>query len=114
MEVLLRKAILSEDCINDLVRPLRDAGWSVNVGEPDERALHLTVVATADGERHSVSLLYSCATENAMYRKLAETSDAILYRGAPYRQEQYAYGLAIHVGPVAGWQPPLAPHRRGA
>jgi hypothetical protein len=112
--VLLRKAILSEDCINDLVRPLRDAGWSVNVGEPDERALHLTVVATADGERHSVSLLYSCATDNGIYRKLAETSDVILYRGATYHQEQYAYGLAIHVGPVAGWQPPLAAHRRGA
>jgi len=25
--VTLRKAILSEDCMNDVVRPLRDAGW---------------------------------------------------------------------------------------
>jgi hypothetical protein len=29
--VTLRKAILSEDCMRDLVRPLRDAGWSVEV-----------------------------------------------------------------------------------
>lgn len=112
--VLLRKAILAEDCINDLVRPLRDAGWSVDVGESDDRALYLTVVATADGEQVAVSLLYSCATANAIYRKLAEASNAILYRGAPYHQDQHAYGLVIHVGPVAGWQPPLAPHRRGA
>jgi hypothetical protein len=29
--VLLRQAMLSEDCLRDLVRPLRDAGWSVAV-----------------------------------------------------------------------------------
>ena len=31
---LLRKAILSEECIKNFVRPLRYAGWSVDVGEP--------------------------------------------------------------------------------
>ena len=111
---LLRKAILSEDCINDLVRPLRDAGWSVDVGKPDERGLYMTVVAIGDGEQFGAALLYSCATENEIYRKLAETSKVILYRGAPYHQDQFAYGLDIHVGPVAGWQPPLVPHRREA
>ena len=111
---LLRKAILSEDCINDLVRPLRDAGWSVEVGEPDERGLYATVVATSDEEQFGAALLYSCATDNTIYRKLAQTSNVILYRGAPYHQEQFAYGLYIDVGPVAGWQPPLAPTRREA
>jgi hypothetical protein len=110
--VLLRKAILSEDCIKDLVRPLRDAGWSIDVGEPEESGLYITVVATCDGERLGVALLYSCATANDIYRKLAETSNVILYRGAPYHQNQYAYGLDIHVGPVTGWQPPLGPHRQ--
>jgi hypothetical protein len=47
--VLLRKAMLSEDCIKDLVRPLRDAGWNVEVEEPDEHALYVKVVAKADG-----------------------------------------------------------------
>lgn len=111
---LLRKAILSEDCIKDLVRPLRDAGWSVEVGEPEERGLYVTVVATSGEEQFGAALLYSCATGNQTYRELAKTSKVILYRGAPYHQEQYAYGLDIHVGPVAGWQPPLAPHRREA
>jgi hypothetical protein len=109
---LTRKAILSEDCIKDLVRPLRDAGWSVDVGEPVESGLYLTVVATCDNERLGVALLYSCATANDIYRELSETSDVILYRGAPYHQDQYAYGLKLHVGPVTGWQPPLAPSRR--
>jgi hypothetical protein len=38
--VLLRQAMLSEDCMRDLVRPLRDAGWSVAVSEPDEKGLY--------------------------------------------------------------------------
>lgn len=106
--VTLRKAILSEDCMRDLVRPLRDAGWSVEVSEPDEKALYMTVLAS-HGEKHfGVALLYSCGTDNSLYRTLAEKCDAILYLGAPYQQESYAYGVSVHVGPVSGWQPPRA------
>ena len=55
--------------------------------------------------------LYSCATDNKLYRELAQESDAILYLGAPYHQDAYAYGLSVHVGPVTAWRPPLAPNR---
>jgi hypothetical protein len=105
----LRTAILSEDCIKDLVRPLRDAGWSVKVSDPEATGLYMRVVATAAGQSLGAALLYSCATSNEIYRQLAETCSAILYRGAPYHQDQYAYGISAHVGPVTGWQPPLAP-----
>ncbi|PAU60958.1 hypothetical protein BZL41_14670 [Pseudomonas sp. PIC25] len=107
--VLLRKARLQDECINDLVRPLRNAGWSVEVGEPDDRALHVKVIARAEHNKICIALLYSCATENKLYRELAQSCDAILYLGAPYHQDQYAYGIDVHVGPVAGWQPPKAP-----
>lgn len=106
--VMLRKAVLSEDCINDLVRPLRDAGWMVDVGEPDEEALYVKVVAESRGDKLCVALLYSCATNNSIYLDLERESNVILYHGAPYHQEQYAYGVKVHVGPVAGWQPPRA------
>lgn len=106
--ISLRKAILSEDCIKDLVRPLRNSGWSIDVGEPDENALFIKVVAKSDFNKLRITLLYSCATENRIYRELAQESDIILYRGSPYYQDQYAYGLSIHIGPVTGWQPPIA------
>jgi hypothetical protein len=109
--VTLRAAVLAQDCIKDLVRPLRDAGWSVAVGEPEEKALYMKVVATSGDALLRVALLYSCGTANKLYRALAQTSDAILYRGAPYKQESYAYGIEVHVGPVTGWQPPMAPNR---
>jgi hypothetical protein len=106
--VTLRSALLSEECMNDLVRPLRDAGWSVEVNEPDGEALYMTVAASCRKKHFSVALLYSCATDNSIYRMLAETCAAILYRGAPYQQDAFARGVAVHVGPILGWQPPRA------
>ncbi|QIF44823.1 hypothetical protein [Aeromonas veronii] len=107
--ITLRKAILSEDCVKDLVRPLRDAGWSIDIGEPDDQALFIKVVAKSKNQSLKISLLYSCATDNKLYRELAEDSDVILYRGSPYHQAQYAYGISVYVGPVTGWQPPAPP-----
>jgi hypothetical protein len=107
--VLLRQAMLSEDCMRDLVRPLRDAGWSVAISEPDEKGLYMTVEASHGEKRFGVALLFSCGTENSLYRLLAEKCEAILYRGAPHKQDAYAYGIQVHVGPVSGWQPPKAP-----
>nr|WP_315428127.1 hypothetical protein [uncultured Albidiferax sp.] len=106
--VTLRKAVLSADAINDLVRPLRDAGWSVTVTEPDPAALFVIAIATTPERRLAVALLYSCATSNELYRELASKVDVILYRGAPYQQDSFAAGIALHVGPVAGWLPPRA------
>jgi hypothetical protein len=106
--VTLRSAILSEECMRDLVRPLRDAGWSVEVSEPDEKALYMKVIASHEERRLNIALLYSCATDNGIYRMLAEKCDAILYRGAPYHQESFAHGISVHVGPVLGWQLPRA------
>lgn len=107
--ITLRKALLSEDAIKDLVRPLRDAGWQVHITEPDEAALFVIATATSGDSRLSVALLYSCASSNELYRELASKVDVILYRGSPYHQSSYAYGIALHVGPVAGWQPPRVP-----
>ncbi|WP_147486128.1 hypothetical protein [Burkholderia pseudomallei] len=109
--VTLRKTRLTQECMNDLVRPLRDAGWSIDVGEPDSQALHMKVVARSEGAVLRVALLYGCATDNKLYRELEQESDVILYLGPPYQQSAYAYGINVHVGPVAAWQPPPARNR---
>lgn len=54
--VMLRKARLMEDCINDVVRPMRSAAWSITVGEPDAEALHVTVTGVSEEERLRVAL----------------------------------------------------------
>ncbi|MFD0912719.1 hypothetical protein [Methylophilus luteus] len=106
--VSLRKARLTQDCMDDLVRPLRDAGWSVKVNEAEDTALYMTVDVSNSEKHFRVALLYSCATDNKIYKKLAENCRFILYCGAPYHQDSYAYGLTVDVGPVLGWQPPKA------
>ncbi|MDN5504533.1 MAG: hypothetical protein L0H10_12065 [Comamonas sp.] len=106
----LRAARLGEECIKELVRPLRDAGWQVKMSEPDEKGLWVKVEATCGEERLNVGLLFSCASDNELYRELAVDCSAILYLGPPYKQSSFAYGINVHVGPVAGWRPP-APQR---
>ena len=106
--VLLRKGLLSQQCMSDLVRPLRDAGWNVEVNDPDDKALYMTVDASHGDMLFSVALLYSCATENGIYKMLAKECVAVLYCGSPYKQDSFAYGISVHVGPVLGWQPPKA------
>lgn len=105
----LRKAQLAQECMKDLVRPLRDAGWSVEVGEPDEQALQMRVVARSGEMELRVALLFSCATDHKIYQELAQDCNAILYLDSPYNQKAFAYGIDVHVGPVAAWQPPRAP-----
>jgi hypothetical protein len=107
--VLLRKAHLLDECVKDLVRPLRDAGRNVEMGEPDDRALQIKVTARSGEEKVEVGLLFSCGTDTSTYQALAKSCIAILYLGPPFKQEEFARGIDVHVGPVAGWQPPRAP-----
>ncbi|TFW38552.1 hypothetical protein E4195_06135 [Pseudomonas putida] len=104
---LLRKAILMEECIKDLVRPLRAAGWSVEFADC-ESDLYVKLIAKSDSKTLGVGFLYSCGSDNSLYKELEKDCDFILYRGAPYLQEQFAHGVKKHVGPVTGWLPPKA------
>jgi hypothetical protein len=99
---LLRKSLLMKDCIDDLVRPLRSAGWAVEFTD-DSSDLYVKLLA-----KSKQGMLYSCGSDNSLYKELEKDCDVILYRGAPYLQEQFARGVKVHVGPVAEWQPPLA------
>lgn len=105
--VLLRKALLNEECVKDLVRPLRDAGWSVQFID-NSSDLYIKLRATSSHKEFSIALLYSCGTENSLYKELEKDCDIILYRGSPYLQETFARDIKVHVGPVTAWQPPKA------
>lgn len=105
--VLLRKSILMRECIDDLVRPLRTAGWSVEFID-SESDLFIKLAAKSKSDILRIGFLYSCSSANSLYKDLEKDCDIILYRGGPYLQSAYAYGISKHVGPVTGWQPPRA------
>ena len=95
--VLLRKAMLSEDCIKDLVRPLRDAGWDVEVEEPTSKPS----TSGSSQKRMGSALVQRCCSAaqrtTVSIARSAETSEAIRYLVWSY-QQQYAYGINAHVG----------------
>lgn len=48
-----------------------------------------------------IALIYSCATDNSIYRSLAQQVEHIFYNGSPYKQEAYTKGVDKPVGPVS-------------
>lgn len=102
-----RSAILSSTMNEEIVKKLRDKGWQChNFGEPIKPGEYITVQATKNSESIGVALLYSCATDNAIYKELEKVSSYILYLGPPYLQSSFARGVEIYVGPLNAWLVP--------
>ena len=103
-----RSAILSSKMNDEIVKKLRDNGWQCHYfGQPIKSGEYITVQASKNGQNIGIALLYSCATNNEIYKELEKTCDYILYQGAPYRQSSYAWGVKKHVGPLNAWLPPI-------
>lgn len=100
---LLRAGILEDSCMKGLVEKLRDKAWHCTVHDPLKEGEFIKVDAIKNERELKIALLYSCASSNHIYKKLEEECDVILYLGAPYNQNQYAYGIQKHVGPLQAW-----------
>lgn len=104
---LNRAAILSEKMDNQIIKKLRDKGWQCySFGEPIEDGNYITVNASKGNRTIKIALLYSCATANNIYKELDKTCDYILYQGAYYHQDSFAYGIKNYVGPLNAWLTP--------
>lgn len=99
----LRAARLSEMCMSGLVEKLRDNNWECIVHDPVKDGEYMMVHASKSSRKLIIALLYTCATSNSVYKYLESKCDIILYLGAPYNQNQYAYGISKHVGPLQAW-----------
>lgn len=102
-----RSATLSTKMNDEIVKRLRDNGWQCHsFGQPVKSGGYITVRASKLGKEIGIALLYSCATDNKVYKELEVTNDYILYQGAPYQQESFAYGIYKYVGPLNAWLAP--------
>lgn len=99
----LRAARLGELCMSGLVEKLRDKEWCCIIGDPVKEGEFIKVEASKKERLLKIGLLYTCATSNSVYKILEGECDVILYLGAPYRQNEYAYGINKHVGPLQAW-----------
>jgi len=102
-----RSAILSSCMDEEIVKRLRDHGWQCHsFGQPIQTGEYITVKASKNDKTIGIALLYSCATDNEIYKLLEQSCDYILYQGSPYHQSSFAYGINCYVGPINAWLVP--------
>lgn len=106
----LRLGILRQDAESKLLAPLRTHGWATSIEREVERGEYLVVKAERAGVEHRVALMYSSATDNAVYKALAPQVEHIFIKGELYKLESYAYGITTPVstaddfhGVLIGW-----------
>ncbi len=105
-----RLAILRSDTESKLLAPLRTHGWTAAIEREVEQGEYLIVRAERAGVEHRVAVMYSSATDNAVYKALAPQVEHIFIRGELYKLESYAHGITTPVstaddfhGVLIGW-----------
>jgi hypothetical protein len=91
-----RLDILRRDAERKMLDPLRMHGWTASIER--EFADGLILTAERGGHPHRVALIYSSATDNRVYRQLAEQVERIYFNGQPYLVEQFTQGVGVPVG----------------
>lgn len=92
-----RFAILLADAERKIIGPLRDHGWTIHSAAGVDAGEYLVIDAERSEQRHKVALLYTSATDNAVYKRLVTEVEHIYVRGQLYKVESYAYGITIPV-----------------
>jgi hypothetical protein len=93
----MRLDILRRDAQRKFLDPLHTHGWKATIEQAVERGEYLLISAERGGKRHVVALMYSSATDNAVYKSLAQEVGHIFFNGAPYMVESFAHGITVPV-----------------
>ncbi|MGD0075318.1 MAG: hypothetical protein ABSD31_13405 [Candidatus Binataceae bacterium] len=83
--------ILRRDADRKILDPLRTHKWNVTIEReiPDG----MIIAAERGGHQHKVALIYTSATDNAIYKALATQVEHIFFNGQPYKVEAYTHGV---------------------
>ncbi|WP_454812163.1 YaaC family protein [Labrys neptuniae] len=88
-----RLAILREKVEMSIISPLKHHGWTASIEREVLEGEYLIVKAERGGHVRTCGILYSCATDNRIYKSLESQVGAIFFQGQPYHLESYAYGI---------------------
>lgn len=92
-----RLNILRQSVEQNLLRPLRTHGWQVAVSDEAQAGEYIVVRASRGDTAKTAAILYSSATDNAVYKRLDGSVDALMHQGQPYMLESFAAGIASQV-----------------
>jgi len=93
-----RLALLQQDAERNILGPLRTHGWVAEVERIVEAGEYLIISAERGGQSHRIGLLYTSATDNRVYKTLANQVEHVFFNGASYMVESFAHGLDKPVG----------------
>jgi hypothetical protein len=103
----LRMGILRNAAKQQMLGPLLSHGWIASIVDESEDGEYLVIDAEKSGEKHSVALMYTSATDNRHYRHLESRVSHIFTNGQLYHVEDYARGIITPVSSVDDFFPLL-------
>lgn len=92
-----RLAILRRDTERRVLEPLRTHGWTASIDGEVEQGECLLVSAERAGVQHRIAIMYSSATDNAVYKALAPQVEHIFINGELNKVESYARGVSTPI-----------------
>lgn len=104
---LTRASILSQKMDEEVIPRLRENGWDCSyVSDPMKDGEYITVHANKEAQLIKVALLFSCASSNDLYKKLAVDHEYILYQGNQYKQGSFTHGVQATIRSLSAWVAP--------
>ena len=88
-----RLHILKRDAEEKFLRPLHIHGWKAKIEQEVRQGEYLIISAERGGHSRLMALMYSSATENKIYKKLAEEVEHIFINSQLYHLESFAMEL---------------------
>jgi hypothetical protein len=81
----LRLNVLRRTAEHDFLAPLRMHAWTATIEREVAEGEYLLIAAERGGHRHVIALLYTSATDNAVYKRAALEAEHIFFNGEPYK-----------------------------
>ncbi|EAQ64101.1 hypothetical protein MED121_21066 [Marinomonas sp. MED121] len=92
-----RLGILKSDAQRDIIDPFNVHNWEGVVEGSFPNGEYIVITLKKSDVEFKIALLYSCATENGVYKVLDRTVDLIVVNGSFYHLESFAYGIETEV-----------------
>jgi hypothetical protein len=92
-----RLEILNRNATESILSPFEKHHWKCEVIGSYPNGEYLVIQVTKGRVQFKLAFLYSCATENEIYKKLDGEVGLIVLNGSFYNLESYAYGITTEV-----------------
>jgi len=92
-----RLKILSDNAAREIIAPLEKHNWECKILGSYEVGEYLIIQIDKGSTQFKLGYMYSCATDNSVYKRLDNAVDLIILNGSFYHLESFARGISTEV-----------------